>query len=222
MTEVPAQDVPDIEVQPAPDPHNILAAMHAQFSPIPTLLHLIDNHTESPTRWQRQITDLLPLLGPDWRHPDGTTSGEEGQDPPDPFNRLCASLIFLDSEKLSKIIRSWMELGFLDPVAGGGVDYDDVPLAEILEGIERIALKDKEASASTALLKSQRGLCDPSLSAYKCITEYCKAIEAVDRNMGNAFEIAQCITHCDPDGIPTGTDPTFGPGRDGQNKANSS
>ena len=71
-----------------------------------------------------------------------------------------------------------------------------------------MSLKDKEASASTSLLKAQRGLRDPSLAAYKRITEYCKAIEAVGRNMGNAFEIAQCITHCDPDGMPTGTDQT--------------
>ena len=30
--------------------------------------------------------------------------------------------------------------------------------------------------------------------------------------MGNAFEIAQCITHCDPDGVPTGNDQTPGIG----------
>ena len=50
-----------------------------------------------------------------------------------------------------------------------------------------------------------------TLKAHRLV-EYCKAIEAVGRNMGNAFEIAQCITHCDPDGIPTGNDQTPGSG----------
>ena len=110
-------------------------------------------------------------------------------------------------------MRGWQQNGFPDPtVFGGAVNYDDVPLSDILKGVERISLKDKEASASTSLLKAQRGLRDPSLASYKRITEYCKAIEAVGRNMGNAFEIAQCITHCDPDGIPTGNDQTPGSG----------
>ena len=30
--------------------------------------------------------------------------------------------------------------------------------------------------------------------------------------MDNAFEISQCITHCDPDGIPTGNEQTPGSG----------
>ena len=129
-----------------------------------------------------------------------------------PFNRLCAGIVnFVDSEKSSEVIRGWMQDGFPDPPAYGGVvNYGDVPLSQILEGIERISLKDKEASASTSRLKAQRGLRDPPLASYmyKRITDYCKAVEAVGRNMGNAFEIAQCITHCDPDGIPTGNDQT--------------
>ena len=102
--------------------------------------------------------------------------------------------------------------GFPDPNGGAPEVYGDVPLEDILEGIETISLKDKEASASTSLLKAQRGLRDPSLPAYKRISEYAKAIEAVGRHMDNAFEIAQCITHCDPDGIPTGTATTPGSG----------
>ena len=88
-----------------------------------------------------------------------------------------------------------MQFGLPHPVTGNIEDYDDVPLATILESIVKTGLKDKEASASTALLKSQRGLRDPSKSAYTRITDYCKAIEAVGRDMNNAFEIAQCITH---------------------------
>ena len=131
-----------------------------------------------------------------------------------PFNRLCAGIVnFVDSEKSSEVIRGWMHDGFPAPAGfGGSMNYGDVPLEDILEAIERISLKDKEASASTSLLKAQRGLRDPSLASYKRVTEYCKAIEAVGRNMDNAFEISQCITHCDPDGIPTGNDPTPGSG----------
>ena len=207
----PLLDVPEVAVVAAP-PHNLIAAMHAQFSHIPALPHLLDAHDESPTRWRRQLTDLLPLLGPDYRNIKGTAHGKEGEDPP--FNRLCTGIVnFVDSEKHSEIIRGWMATGFPDPALGGAsVAYGDVPLEDILRGIETISLKDKEASASTSLLKAQRGLRDPSLPAYKRISEYGKAIEAVGRNMDNAFEIAQCITHCDPDGIPTGTDTTPGSG----------
>jgi hypothetical protein len=204
-----AEDVPEV-VAVAP-PHNPIAAMHAQFSPIPALPHLLDTHDESPTRWRRQLTDLLTLLGPDYRNVKGTAHGKEGEDPP--FNRLCTGIVnFVDSEKHSEIIRGWMATGFPDPAGGASVVYGDVPLDDILRGIETISLKDKEASASTSLVKAQRGLRGPSLPAYKRISEYGKAIEAVGRNMDNAFEIAQCITHCDPDGIPTGTAATPGSG----------
>ena len=204
-----SEDVPDVvAVEP---PHNLIAAMHAQFSPIPALPHLLDTHDESPTRWRRQLTDLLALLGPDYRDVTGTARGKAGEDPP--FNRLCMGIVnFVDSEKHSEIIRGWMAHGFPDPNGGKPDVYGDVPLEDILQGIETISLKDKEASASTSLLKAQRGLRDPSLPAYKRISEYAKAIEAVGRHMDNAFEIAQCITHCDPDGIPTGTATTPGSG----------
>ena len=67
---IPPQDVPEVAAVLAP-PHNLIAAMHEQFSPIPALPHLLDTHDESPTRWRRQLTDLLPLLGPDYRDVNG-------------------------------------------------------------------------------------------------------------------------------------------------------
>ena len=188
MAELPDSNVPNVAAVPAPD---ALAAMHAQFNPIPALPHLLDTHTASPTQWRRQMIDILPFLGPDWRDPEGTMNGTDANGTP--FNRLCAGIVnFLDSEKLSEVVRGWKQSGFPDPTAFGGViNYGDVPLSDILKGVERISLKDKEASASTSLLKAQRGLRDPSLASYKRITEYCKAIEAGGCNMGNAFEIAQ-------------------------------
>ena len=109
-----------------------------------------------------------------------------------PSNRLCAGIVnFLDSEKTSEVVRGWKQDGFPDATAfGGAIDYGDVPLSNFLSVIERITLKDREASTSTSLLRAQRGLRDPSLELYKRITKYCKAIEAVGHNMGNAFEIA--------------------------------
>ena len=209
--ELPDPNLPIPVVAAVPSP-NALSAMQAQFNSIPALPHLLDTHTASPTRWRRQVEDTLHLLGPDWREIHGTAGGNDTSGIP--FNRLCKGIVvFIDSEKISDIVRGWQHDGFPDPLAAGGVvNYDDVPLSDILLGVERISLKDKEASASTSLLKAQRGLRDPSLASYTRITEYCKAIEAVGRNMGNAFEIAQCITHCDPDGIPTGNDQTPGSG----------
>ena len=49
---------------------------------------------------------------------------------------------------------------------------------------------------STGLLKAQCGLRDPAKAAYTRITQYCKAIEAVGRNMDNAHEITLCIGTC--------------------------
>ena len=165
MAELPDPNLPAVAAVPIPP--DALAAMHAQFNPIPALPHLLDSHTASPTQWRRQIIDLLPLLGPDWRDVHGTMLGTVANGVP--FNRLCAGIVnFVDSEKSSEVIRGWMQDGFPDPTAFGGViNYGDVPLSIILEGIERISLKDKEASASTSLLKAQRGLRDPSLASYK-------------------------------------------------------
>ena len=159
-------------VAAVPAPPDALAAMHAQFNPIPALPHLLDSHTASPTQCRRQVTDILPLLGPDWRGIQGTMLGTVANGTP--FNWLCAGIVnFVDSEKSSEVIRGWMQDGFPDPPAYGGVvNYGDVPLSQILEGIERISLKDKEASASTSLLKAQHGLRDPSLASYKRITEH--------------------------------------------------
>lgn len=190
MAELPDPNSPVVAAVPAPP--GALAAMHAQFNPIQALPHLLDSHTASPTQWRRQITDLLPLLGPDWRDViKGTMNGTVANGTP--FNRLCAGIVnFVDSEKTSEVIRGWMHDGFPAPAGfGGSMIYGDVPLEAILEAIERISLKDKEASASTSLLKARRGLHDPSLASYKRVTEYCKAIEAVGRNMDNAFEISQ-------------------------------
>ena len=125
--------------------------------------HLLDSHTASPTQWRRRITDILLLLGPDWRDPEGTMNGTVANGTPS--NRLCAGILnFLDSEKTSEVVRGWKQDGFPDATAfGGAIDYGDVPLSNFLSVIERITLKDREASTSTSLLRAQRGLRDPSL-----------------------------------------------------------
>ena len=95
MAELPDPNlpVPDVAAVPAP---NALAAIHAQFNPIPALPHLLGTHTASPTQWRRQILDTLPLLAPDWREIEGTTSGNDTNGTP--FNRLCRGIVvFIDS-----------------------------------------------------------------------------------------------------------------------------
>ena len=80
--------------------------------------------------------------------------------PGSPHDRLCAGIITLiDSEKLSDIVRGWVTTGLPDPDDPRIVSpYEDAPLQLILESIEKIALKDREASASTTLAKAAKGL----------------------------------------------------------------
>ena len=62
-------------------------------------------------------------------------------------------------------MRSWKVEGFTDPTTNNINDYDDAPLRSILDGVVKIGLNNKEASASTDLPKAQLGL-SVSLSVY--------------------------------------------------------
>ena len=74
MAELPDPNVHNGADVPAP---GALADMQAQFGPIPALPHPLVTHTASPAQWRRQITGMPPLLGSDWRDPEGTMNGTE-------------------------------------------------------------------------------------------------------------------------------------------------
>ena len=130
----------------------------AQFGSIPAFPHVKDSHSSSPTTWQQNIIDMIPLLGAEWRSLDGTsTPAAEGS----PYSRLCAGIVtIVDSEKFSAAIRGWIEHGLPDPDDGHLMAYENASLAQILQSVVKIALKDKEASASTVLAKAAKGLRD--------------------------------------------------------------
>ena len=131
---------------------------------IPAFPHLKDEHGASPKTWFRNLLDMLPLYGPDWNDPMGTSTAAS---PGSPHNRLCSGIVTLiDSEKLSDVVRGWKENGLPDiddPVIIN--PYEDQPLLAILDGIVKIALKDKEARASTTLRQAGKSIQDISISS---------------------------------------------------------
>ena len=187
---IPLQDGPD----PADPAHTVaLAAMTNYIGAILAFPHLKDAHGASPKKWFHSMLDMLPLCGPEWNNPMGTSTPTS---PGSPHNCLCSEVATLiDSEKFSDVVRGWVATGLPDiddPTIKA--PYEDAPLMLILESVVKIALTDKEASASTTLTKSGKGVRDCSLPPYDRITEYCKALEAVGRDVSNAHEIQIAIS----------------------------
>ena len=77
------------------------------------------------------MKDILPLYGPEWNDPMGTSTAAG---PGSPHNRLCAGIVTLiDSEKLSDIVRGWVTAGLPDPDDPTTTSpYADAPLQLIV------------------------------------------------------------------------------------------
>ena len=108
-------DVDAVPLSDVPEPAHVaaIAAMTNYAGAISAFPHLKDLHTESPTKWLQRVMDMLPLYGPEWNDPIGTsTAAALGS----PHNWLCAGIVTLiDSEKRSGIVRGWVTTGLPDP-----------------------------------------------------------------------------------------------------------